>query len=437
VRRGWELGRFAALGAALGAATWALPAEVPAALAVLGALMLPVLAWLVLRAPREQADALLPIVLGAVAARVAVALAIHYAVPADYFSVDQGRYQLMGLDLARHWAGAGPYPDEIGQKPGYYAWNALVYTLVGYAPLAATLGNVAVAAVSVILTWRMANDLAGPRAARLAALFAAFFPSLVLWSSLNLKDAAAILGILLALRGAQRLLRRLQPLPALQLALGLTVVSELRDYLVLILVAAIASAFLLTRLRGLRAVPLVAAACCAALFAGSMPVRVERIDRLTEDASFQSLDRQRHNLALGSSAYHGDVDISTPHSALRFLPLGLAYFLLAPAPWQVLGSRQWLTLPEMLAWYALIPQVFFGLRALWRRRVAGALPAVAFGLLATVSYALVESNLGTAYRHRAQVLLIYLVFAAIGIAERSERAAARGCRLAVAEPSSA
>ena len=44
-----------------------------------------------------------------------------------------------------------------------------------------------------------------------------------------------------------------------------------------------------------------------------------------------------------------------------------------------------------------------------------------FALLATLSYALVESNLGTAYRHRAQVLVLYLVFAAVGIATRGER----------------
>jgi hypothetical protein len=48
-----------------------------------------------------------------------------------------------------------------------------------------------------------------------------------------------------------------------------------------------------------------------------------------------------------------------------------------------------------------------------------------FALFATVSYALVESNLGTAYRHRAQVLIPLFIFAAVGIAARRERRCAR------------
>jgi hypothetical protein len=43
--------------------------------------------------------------------------------------------------------------------------------------------------------------------------------------------------------------------------------------------------------------------------------------------------------------------------------------------------------------------------------------------MVTLAYALVESNLGTAYRHRAQVLMIYLIFAGLGLAHRRSVAA--------------
>lgn len=407
--------RFALLGVVLGVLMACLPAELPVALSVLAVLMLPVFGWLAVAAPRAEAAVLAPIVVGAVAARVLAAVVIAYAVPGDYFSIDQGRYQELGLALVDHWTLGVPYPVEISGKPGYYAWNALIYLVVGYVPLAVTLANAAIAAMSVIVTWRIAHDLGGERAARWAALFAAFFPSLVLWSSLNLKDAAAMLAILLALRGAQRLQAGLGLGGVLQLALGVLALMQLREYLVFILVTGIGMALLLARLRAIHAPWVVAAACALVLVSGDL---VSPVERLTEDASLETLDRHRRNLALGDSAYHGDADVSTPRAALRFLPTGVAYFLLAPAPWQLWGSRQWLTLPEMLVWYALIPQVFFGLRHAWRTRLRGALPLVAYGLLATVSYGLVEANLGTAYRHRAQVLIVYLVFAAIGLASR-------------------
>ena len=95
------------------------------------------------------------------------------------------------------------------------------------------------------------------------------------------------------------------------------------------------------------------------------------IEGLGDEASLESLDRARRELAFGASAYQADADISTPVTALSFLPVGLGYFLLAPAPWQVWNTRQLLTLPEMLAWYALLPQVVSGFLVASRRRLCG------------------------------------------------------------------
>ena len=154
-------------------------------------------------------------------------------------------------------------------------------------------------------------------------------------------------------------------------------------------------------------------------------VWVGPIEGLGDEASLSSLDRARRELAFGASAYQGDADISTPTTALSFLPIGLGYFLLAPAPWQVWNTRQLLALPEMLAWYAVLPQVVAGFLIAIRRRFGAALPLASFALFGTLSYALVESNLGTAYRHRAQVLVLFLVFGAIGLAERKAAASQR------------
>lgn len=413
-----EMARYGAIGAVLGALSLLAPRELSAALAVVGALALPAVAWLALRAPRDEARALLPIFLAAVCVRVALGTAIAYAVPPDYFSLDHGRYQLVGRELVEHWAGRGGRPELLTEELGYYVWNALIYRLVGYAPLAAALSNAALAGISVILTFRIAREVGGAQAARNAALLAAFFPSLVLWSSLNLKDAATILCILTALRGAQRLQRRITPGGALLLVAGIAALGQLRDYLVVIVAFSAGLAVLLPRLRGAALRAAFAAAVVAGVLIFGVP---EPLEEFADEASFQTLDRHRRNLALGDSAYYGDADVSTPGAALRFLPIGVAYFVLAPAPWQLWNARQWLTLPEMLVWYALLPFVFLGVRHVIRRRVGAALAPASFAVLATLSYALVESNLGTAYRHRAQVLVFLLIFAGVGIAERRAR----------------
>jgi len=435
-RGGAELARYVAVGAALSVACAALPHDLRVALAVACALALPLLGWIALRAPREEARLLLPLVSAAVALRLAVATAIDRLAPAHFFSMDQRRYEWLGQALAESWRGAGPYPDLIYAKPGYYVWNALIYSTVGYVPLAAAFSNAAIAGLSIVLVYRLARDLAGPHAARMAALFAAFFPSLVLWSSLNLKDAAAIAAILLALRGAQQTARRRPVVGLAEIGAGLLLLSQLRGYLVIIVLLGIGAGLLLPRLRSVPAVAVGTAALAVVWLAGAVPSPVERI---ADEGGFELLEQHRRNLGVGGSAYHADADVSSPQAALRFLPVGLFYFLLAPAPWQLWNARQWLTLPEMLVWYALVPQVVFGLRELWRRRAASALPLLCVAALTTVSYALVEANLGTAYRHRAQVLVLYLVLAAVGLAARHRRRArpAEPATVSAAEPATA
>jgi hypothetical protein len=213
------------------------------------------------------------------------------------------------------------------------------------------------------------------------------------------------------------------------IALGLAVLGELRGYLAMVAAAALSVAIVLPRLGGRRAP--VAIAALLALGALVM-VWVGPIEGLGDEASLESLDRARRELAFGASAYQADANISTPGTALSFLPVGLGYFLLAPAPWQVWNTRQLLTLPEMLAWYALLPQVVSGFLVASRRRFGAALPLASFALFGSISYALLESNLGTAYRHRAQVLVLFLVFGAIGLAERKTSAALRMLPRAVA-----
>ncbi len=408
----WLWGVPLGLGAFGGALATGAPDDMAGALAVWGLVLIPVCLVLSAREPRDESRALLAIFLAAVFVRFGVALLVAYAAPSQFFALDDHKYTRYGIELAAHWAGEGPFPEIYGRL-GYYAWNAFLFTLLGPSPLAPVFVNTVLGGVACLLAHSIARELGGPRAGLLAAGIAAFWPSLVLWSSLNLKDASAIFGLLLLLRGAQRLASRIALAPVLQLALGFFVVAMLRNYLAWVAGASVALAWLLPRLR---TSPVVSLALLGAV--GVMLGQVAPIQELAEEASFESIDRARRGLALGASAYLADADVSTPARALGFLPVGLVYFLLAPLPWQLFNSRQLFTLPEMLAWYALIPLVVLGLRDALRTRFAAAAPPAFFAAFASITYALVEGNLGTAYRHRAQVMVLFLLFAAVGAAGR-------------------
>ncbi len=413
----------AILGALVAAGLALAPSDLAAGLVVVVVLSLPVVLGLGARSSDPEARHLLLVFAVAVAVRVGVAIAVAYGTSSGFFALDDDWYAQAGWELARYWAGQGPAPSEIYGEIGYYRWNAVLFTLLGRVPVAPALGNAAIGGFTVLLAHGLAREVAGVRAARTAAWLAALWPSLVLWSSLNLKDGFAILAILLILRGAQRLSLRLSLAGSIPLAAGFAILSQLRGYLVLLAVVAVALAWLLARLR---AAPLAGGALLLA--AALVLPAVGPVGDLALETQLESLDRAREQMAQGASAYHGDADVSTTGAAVRFLPVGLAYFLLAPAPWQVLNTRQLLTLPEMLVWYALLPMVGLGALAALRQRFAAALPVFTFAVLTTLSYALVEGNLGTAYRHRAQVLVLLLVFAAVGLEHRRAAARARAAR---------
>ena len=93
----------------------------------------------------------------------------------------------------------------------------------------------------------------------------------------------------------------------------------------------------------------------------------------------------------------------------------------------MLGSiRQILAVPETLYFYTLLPAIVSGVVYLLRRRLNVSLPIVFVVAALTFGYALGEGNAGTAYRHRAQILPFFLVFAAIGQAVRRQARERRG-----------
>jgi hypothetical protein len=66
----------------------------------------------------------------------------------------------------------------------------------------------------------------------------------------------------------------------------------------------------------------------------------------------------------------------------------------------------------MILIYLLTPAMIRGIRYTIRTRFREALQILLVTGLITVSYALGEGNVGTLYRHRAQAISMYLMFAA-------------------------
>ena len=164
------------------------------------------------------------------------------------------------------------------------------------------------------------------------------------------------------------------------------------------------------------------------LLAGALNVAVPRetLEQQTTYLTFERLQTTREDQATwGQSGFGREHDVTTPMGALSALPTGLVYLLLAPFPWAVSGLRQALAVPETLVWYALMPAFVRGLWFAVKRQLRAILPILVFAVSLTFAYALMQGNIGTAYRQRTQITMFFFVFMAVGIVEKRRQRAAR------------
>src|SRR5215510_5437348 len=201
----------------------------------------------------------------------------------------------------------------------------------------------------------------------------------------------------------------------------------LRFYVFYMLVAAIGGAFAI----GLREVTGVSVfrqfVILAVLGLSLTYLGVTRYASLSYErfGNLESVQRTRVDLAAAQSGFGRDVDVSTAEGALMTIPLGLLYLLFAPFPWQVVSLRQSLTLPEMIVWWVSFPMLILGLWYSIKFRLRMISPILTFTMMLSLAYSIFQGNVGTAYRQRAQLLVFYFIFTAVGYVIIFEKRAAK------------
>jgi hypothetical protein len=208
----------------------------------------------------------------------------------------------------------------------------------------------------------------------------------------------------------------------------------LRFYIAYFVIAAAVGTFFFSQRRGLVGNLIVYGLLVTAVLTALR--FVVREESLAQQASYMTLERlqitREDQARWGQSGFGQEFDVSTPSGALRALPVGFVYLLFAPFPWAVTNVRQLLTLPETLVWYALMPAFVRGLRHAVRHRFREVLPVLAFTASLTCAYALMQGNVGTAYRQRTQVTMFFFVFMGVGLVEKERQKIAERTRAAAA-----
>jgi len=354
------------------------------------------------------------LVLSAIVVRVFFAVIINQTVLWRQFGPDARGWEELGRFFAEWMRGETAFSPVFLEKPNsqtfYASLNGIALLLTGDARFTMSIINSIWGAVVAIQISSVARVLYGDQAARRALILSLFFPSLLLWNSMNLREVWAHFGIMLCLASGMRMRSNLSPVILGMFGAGLLMVATVRPYLLPLILVAQAASFFVVRPQQLP---------YAVIGLGLMGLLIFRYGQemglqaeLMSTDSLERIQELREGLSYGGSAYGKSAETTTIVGAIRYLPEGVVRFLYSPLPWAIESWRQALALPEALLWFGLSIQAALQMiRTMTKRFADVALPLFLL-LTFTFAYALVSGNEGTAFRHRAQVIVIALPFIA-------------------------
>src|SRR5215213_3287680 len=381
---------------------------------------------------KTHARFLLQVFAAAVLVRAAVGALIYYFHLQEFFGGDAFTYDYHGILYKRFWTGElsyGFYDRMLGIYV-YRNWGmgytvGAIYMLVGRNMLAVQFFNAVVGAATAPIIFLCARLIfQNIRVAKVATLFVAFFPSLVLWSSQGLKDGPIVFLLTLTMLATLKLGERLSVKYVSVLLFALYGLLCFRFYIFYMTAAAVCGAFVIgmrpqTTRNMVRQFVVVLAVGVGLTYLGVLRTAGNQFDTF---ADLEMVQRSRADLVRSANTGFGeDVDVSTASGALSAVPLGMTYLLFAPFPWQLASLRQSITLPEMIVWWVSFPLLIMGIWFTLKHRLRQALPILIFTTMLTVAYSIFQGNVGTAYRQRSQILVFYFIFVAVGAVLFKER----------------
>lgn len=363
---------------------------------------------------------------GSLAIRLVTGITIIFSGYLEFFAGDQFTYDTFGWGLAQVWSGQLQNPkwvfdriSIVGQN-GMYYWIAILYTIIGHSQSVATVVQCCIVSFTPILTYKISYILYGSRkAARYAALFVAYLPSMVIWSSLLLKDPLIILLLCVTVFSMLKVQKELKYRYIVLATAAMLPILAIRIYVFYFILFAVVGTFVMSRFGGKGGL-----GGYAARLAGLAVVGITLFSlgfaKISQDQFsvnlLEKVQNSRTDLAhLAYSGFNEKAKVNTIQDALAFMPVGITYLLFAPFPWQGGGFRQMLALPEQFIWYALFPYFIIGMLYTIRNHLRDSLSMFFFVVQLTCFYGIFVGNVGTAHRQRTQVFVFYLIFTAAGM----------------------
>lgn len=355
----------------------------------------------------------------------------------NYFATDATTYDVVGNALAEYLKGNLSITKESdpslyyrlfsfsGPGWGMYYIVASVYLFTGKNPVAGNFFCSVLGAAASPVVYMLAKEIyRNKKVALISSALVGFMPGFINWSSFMLKDGIIIFLLALSILMVIRLQKQFSLLYMLLLLVSIIGIISLRFYIFPMLSVAILASFLIG-VRDEDTIFSVFRRVFALLILGVVLTYAGVLQGVTRDVqrygTLERLNNARLDQARSAASGLEEADVSTVEGAVTVLPIGFAYLMFAPLPWQVTSIRAALTQPEMIVWWLMIPFLIRGFIYSIKNKFRETLPILIFTLMLTVGYSIFQGNIGTAYRQRTQIQVFHFIFVAVGWVVTRER----------------
>ncbi len=349
---------------------------------------------------------------------------------------DSRLYSLKALNIMRSWVTGTDIPlvyDERTSREGHLYLLALFYFFIGHnSPIQNPISifsdkliNCLIGTITGIPFFYLCKNIFGKSAAKITCCLVVFFPSLILWSLTNIRESMNILLGCLVLFYLLKLQEKIKIRYLLAVLIYLFLLLTLRPYIFKgLLISIIISQLIITWLNLKRKILVLFIFILSITIFLNTTAPGEKIRNKVFDFKTNARNLYVTNQAIiaqGGSVYKiYDDDLSekgnTGKLALIWILLkGWFYFMLVPLPWMVTLPFLVLVYPQIILWYFLLFFAIIGIFIGIRYNFKMSLILITYLIIITSGFALLEANVGSAFRHRDLVLPIYLIFSSAGI----------------------
>jgi 4-amino-4-deoxy-L-arabinose transferase-like glycosyltransferase len=315
-------------------------------------------------------------------------------------------------------------PVKIGDYgiTGYTYWVSILYFLFGYVPLLPKIINSILGASLGILTYLISRELFDKRVARLAMILVIFFPSLIFWSVLNLKDTMFIFLSMIIFYSFIKFQKTKAPIYLIFIILGIIIESTIRGGIwIMIIITLFFSAIIMFKKSVKKIIfTLFLVSLSIFVFIGKYNFYNRFMELKVQLASYHighvNTEGISHKLLPEKYYVTGaNMEDISYLELIRMFLLAWVYFLFVPFIWTIQSKSELFSCPQVLLWYILFLFSLIGIGISLRNKIRYSLILICYIFFFGTPVAMLSGNVGTTFRHRDMLTPFFLIFSTVGI----------------------